>query len=303
MAVRLPVSARALIGIVVATGLVAGGAIAAVPAQAEDVASPATPAAVAPADPSAPAAAPAPTASTPAGSAVTVAHSGSTSKALAYAQGKGAAADLHGAMGSLYRGRWYSYSAEKNRLCIARRESHSNYRSGAGSYYQGAYQFSRSLGRGAAWMMLPEVRKEMGAAGERIVTALRSKPVASWNRYWQDRAFFTIWRNGSGRSHWSGYCWKSPAQKRAEAKARAIAAKKAAAHRAAVKKAAAKKAAAKRAAAKKKAAAKHKASSKASSSKQSAAKQSAAKRAAAKKAAAKKAAAKKAAAAKRNSKR
>jgi hypothetical protein len=23
-----------------------------------------------------------------------------------------------------------------------------------------------------------------------------------WNRYWQDRAFWTIWRDGRGKSHW-----------------------------------------------------------------------------------------------------
>jgi hypothetical protein len=29
-------------------------------------------------------------------------------------------------------------------------------------------------------------------------------PVVKWNRYWQDRAFWTIWRKGKGKSHWRG---------------------------------------------------------------------------------------------------
>ena len=182
-----------------------------------------------------------------------------------YALGKGAAADRRGLMPSLYRGPGYSYSAEKNRMCIARRESHGNYAAGSRrSTYQGAYQMSRGLARGATWMMLPAVKRQFGAEGAAILAKLRKTPVVSWNRYWQDRAFFTIWRGGKGRSHWSGLCWKSPAQIKAEkiAHAKAVAKKKA--HAKAVAQAKAKAAAKKKAWAKAhpKAAAKAKAQAK-----------------------------------------
>jgi len=32
--------------------------------------------------------------------------------------------------------------------------------------------------------------------------ALRKKPIHKWNRYWQDAAFYTAWRNGKGAKHW-----------------------------------------------------------------------------------------------------
>jgi hypothetical protein len=32
--------------------------------------------------------------------------------------------------------------------------------------------------------------------------ALRSKPIAKWSRYWQDRAFYTAARHGKGLHHW-----------------------------------------------------------------------------------------------------
>jgi hypothetical protein len=61
---------------------------------------------------------------------------------------------------------------------------------------------SRPLAIGATWMMQKEVRREMGKEGLAIVRSLRDMPTQQWNRYWQDRAFWTIWRNGKGRSHW-----------------------------------------------------------------------------------------------------
>ncbi len=221
-----------------------------------------------------------------------------------YAKGKGVSADRRGLMASLYKGAGYSYSAEKNRLCIAKRESHGNYTAGGTrSYYQGAYQMSRALGRGATWMMQPSVKKQFGAEGVKILSNLRKTPVAKWNRYWQDRAFFTIWRGGKGRSHWGGLCWLSPAQIKAAkiAKAKALAAKRA--HAKAVAQAKAKAAAKKKAWAKAhpKAAAKAAAKAKALAKQKAHAKAVAKKKAHAKAVA--KAKAKKAAAAKKNQKR
>ena len=221
-----------------------------------------------------------------------------------YARGLGLAGDRYGIRPSLYRGSWYSPKAEKHRICIAKRESHGNYKARSSrGIYQGAYQMNRGLARGATWMMQPAVRKQFGDEGVRILAKLRKTPVVQWNRYWQDRAFFTIWRDGRGKSHWNGLCWKSPAQIKAEkiAKAKAVAKAKAQAKAVAKAKSQAKaKAKAKKeawakahpkAAAKAEAAAKKKAEAK----KKSAAK----KKAEAKK----KSAAKKKAAAKKNQKR
>lgn len=120
-----------------------------------------------------------------------------------YAKGEGKAADLRGVADSLYKGKWFSVKAEDNRRCILRKETGGNYESvSSGGDYRGAYQMSRPLAVGAAWMMQAEVRKELGAQAAATVEKLRDIPMQKWNRYWQDRAFWTIWRNGSGSDHW-----------------------------------------------------------------------------------------------------
>jgi len=121
----------------------------------------------------------------------------------AHARGSRAANDLMGWRPSLYRGKWYLPGREDKRRCILDRESNFNYRAN-GRDYHGAYQMSADLGRGATWMMLPEVRREMGEEGVAIVEALRKITPNRWNRYWQDRAFWTIWRHGEGARHWRG---------------------------------------------------------------------------------------------------
>ena len=42
----------------------------------------------------------------------------------------------------------------------------------------------------------------MGKDGVRLIKKLRKKPMNKWNRYWQDRAFWTIWAKGTGKKHW-----------------------------------------------------------------------------------------------------
>ena len=121
----------------------------------------------------------------------------------ALARGNRQAADLMGFMPSLYQGKWFKPGVENVRRCIVMRESRANNRATSGKYH-GAYQMSAALARGATWMMQKEVRKEMGQEGVAIVKALRKTTPNNWNRYWQDRAFWTIWRNGSGASHWAG---------------------------------------------------------------------------------------------------
>jgi hypothetical protein len=114
-----------------------------------------------------------------------------------------AANQMVGVADSLYRGKWFVKRHEPRRKCIIRRESKANYEAvSAGGLYRGAYQMSRALAIGATWMMQPEVRKEMGAEGLAMVEALRGVPPNKWNRYWQDRAFWTVWAKGEGKRHW-----------------------------------------------------------------------------------------------------
>ncbi len=111
--------------------------------------------------------------------------------------------DMMGFEISLYQGKWYMPAREDVRKCIMDRESHFNYRADNG-HYRGAYQMSGALARGALWMMKPEVKAEMGARGVAKINELMHTPVVHWNRYWQDRAFWTIWHKGKGKSHWRG---------------------------------------------------------------------------------------------------
>jgi hypothetical protein len=118
----------------------------------------------------------------------------------AHAFGSPESRDLIGYEVSLYQGKWYMPKREKMRKCLSKIESHHHYK--AGGYYRGAYQFSKALARGVTWMMQPEVKKEMGDAGVDLIQKLRKTPMNKWNRYWQDRAFWTIWNEGKGKNHW-----------------------------------------------------------------------------------------------------
>lgn len=122
-----------------------------------------------------------------------------------HAFGSESSTDLRGFEESLYQGKWFMPKKEDIRRCISKREASFNYEAvSAGGLYRGAYQFSSRLARGAAWMMQKEVKDEMGEDGVELVKELRKKPINQWNRYWQDRAFWTIWRNGNGKHHWRG---------------------------------------------------------------------------------------------------
>ena len=128
-----------------------------------------------------------------------------------YAQGFGAARDTKGLMLSLYRGKWFVKKADDRRRCILKRESRADYKAvSVGGKYRGGYQMNRPLMEGAAWMMMKEVRKEMGSEGVAILKEFLKKKKKShlWNRYWQDRAFWTIWARGEGRGHWRSTAFK-----------------------------------------------------------------------------------------------
>jgi hypothetical protein len=120
---------------------------------------------------------------------------------LALLRGDREAGDMMGWRPSLYTGKWFMPGKEDRRRCILDRESNFNYRANNGTYF-GAYQMSRALGVGATWMMQREIREEFGQEGLAIVRALRELTPDKWNRYWQDRAFWTIWRDGEGKFHW-----------------------------------------------------------------------------------------------------
>lgn len=142
-----------------------------------------------------PAAAPAPAA---------VTSSEPATPELAMARGNQASRDLLGWSPSLYQGKWFDAKVEPIRKCIMDRESNFSYTAvGAGTYF-GAYQMNRGLAVGALGVMEPEVRKEMGAEGVAILKALRAVAPSKWNRYWQDRAFYTIWHGGDGKRNWQG---------------------------------------------------------------------------------------------------
>ncbi len=113
--------------------------------------------------------------------------------------------ELRGVRESLYQGKWYMPRHEERRRCIMKRESNANYEAvSAAGLYRGAYQMNRALAIGATWLMQREVRREMGEEGLKIVRSLREVPPNKWNRYWQDRAFWTIWSHGKGKHHWRG---------------------------------------------------------------------------------------------------
>jgi hypothetical protein len=111
----------------------------------------------------------------------------------------GAAKDMHGYEPSLYTGKWYAPKWEKTRKCIMDRESNFNYRAAnRTSSARGAYQFLDSQWRVSLTHMLMPEHRHM----KKQVKALRNKPIHKWNRYWQDAAFYTVWRHGKGAKHW-----------------------------------------------------------------------------------------------------
>lgn len=113
-----------------------------------------------------------------------------------------------GAQASAYQGRYYSERLERFRLCVGQREGRFQYwGTGSNGRYQGTYQMTPELIRGAAWMMTRELRATYPSAWRAIRDALLETPGHKWSRFYQDMAFFTIasWRSpGSGAKHWSG---------------------------------------------------------------------------------------------------
>ena len=102
---------------------------------------------------------------------------------------------------SAYRGKWFDRKTEPIRKCIGTRESHFQYMMSNG----GAYQFMASSRWpiSLTWMLKPEARQMFGKKqANRMQRELRERPVNQWSRYWQDAAFWVVWRHGAGRHHW-----------------------------------------------------------------------------------------------------
>lgn len=116
--------------------------------------------------------------------------------------------DQTGVRASAYTGKYYRAVDEGYRRCIVARESNSNYTStGRNGYYQGAYQMTQALARGAAWMMTAEIRATWPDHWRVVRDTLLDTPAHRWSRYWQDAAFWTVlgWdHDRRGAFHWAG---------------------------------------------------------------------------------------------------
>ena len=116
------------------------------------------------------------------------------------------AKDWKGYEKSLYSGKYYHKDQEHFRECVMYRESRHNYRAAnKTSSARGAYQFLDNSWRdGLVHMMVKESKKTDDGLNKRI-KRLFDKPIEKWDRYMQDRAFFTAMNiNGkwSGKHHW-----------------------------------------------------------------------------------------------------
>lgn len=108
---------------------------------------------------------------------------------------------------SLYRGKYYYKDQEGFRKCVMQRESRHNYRAANRvSSARGAYQFLDSKWRdGLVYMMLKESKKSDDLLNSQL-KELFDIPIHKWNRYFQDRAFFTAMNfkgKWSGKDHWN----------------------------------------------------------------------------------------------------
>jgi hypothetical protein len=112
------------------------------------------------------------------------------------------ARDMVGYRLSTYTGEHYDKRFEQYRLCVVQRESGGRYGESSGAHI-GAYQFSYSLSGQALRAMRSEIQDVYGAPGLAALDRLDGKPMYTWNRFWQDAAFWTIFDGGRGWSHWS----------------------------------------------------------------------------------------------------
>ena len=117
------------------------------------------------------------------------------------------AKDLKGYEKSLYRGKYYYKGQESWRKCVMKRESNYRYKAkNRSSSASGAYQFLDNSWRdGLVWMMIKESKKT-GDDLDPYLRDLFDVHITQWNRYFQDRAFFTALNfegKWAGKKHWN----------------------------------------------------------------------------------------------------
>ena len=117
------------------------------------------------------------------------------------------AEDLKGSEKSLYRGKYYYKSQESWRKCVMDRESNFRYKAkNRSSSASGAYQFLDNNWRdGLVWMMIKESKKTDDNL-DPYLRDLFDVHITKWNRYFQDRAFFTALNfegKWAGKKHWN----------------------------------------------------------------------------------------------------
>ena len=110
---------------------------------------------------------------------------------------------------SRYIGRYYYEADEPFRRCIAQREGRWNYDgTGANGRYQGTFQMTPELVRGAVWMASKEWAHLYGkdVARSMRVQLHNAKPTSYSREVW-DQLFWTVlnWDGPrSGAHHWAG---------------------------------------------------------------------------------------------------
>jgi hypothetical protein len=116
---------------------------------------------------------------------------------------------IHGAtvQPSEYTGHLYVHQDEPIRKCIVHRESNNHPTSVSRGGHGGLYQMTPALWHGAVWMMRMDKHDPITKA-QRL--KLQAIPIWHASRYWQTRAFWTIWRDGKGAQHWAGGRWSCP---------------------------------------------------------------------------------------------
>ncbi len=117
------------------------------------------------------------------------------------------AQDRKGYEKSLYRGKYYYKDQERFRKCVMDRESNFRYKAANKvSSARGAYQFLDNNWRDGLVYMMKKESKKKDHGLEKKLNKLFDKPIHKWNRYFQDRAFFTALNYNSkwsGKKHWN----------------------------------------------------------------------------------------------------
>ena len=113
---------------------------------------------------------------------------------------------------SAYRGWKFRAAQERLRRCIGQREGRFQYwGTGGNGRYEGPYQMTDALVRGAAWMMRPELIATYGKQGAHVFRVLLRTPGHRWSRFYMDAAFYAVLNargDLSGISKWSGGRWR-----------------------------------------------------------------------------------------------